>query len=180
MKDTINPIIAVLAAALGVASSYLMQLIVPLIVLVIAMLADYGTGMVKAWNAGTLCSRTGIRGILKKVGYLVIVRLSPSSGRSFRTTSKPNASASAAASSYCVTTATRQNDRDGTASSARHSSVLPPTSASSLFRPKRLPQPAAITTHPIRSSSNAATSLSVSVYQLQYAPSIVKWPLSTK
>ena len=73
MKDTINPIIAVLAAALGVASSYLVQLIVPLIVLVIAMLADYGTGMVKAWNAGTLCSRTGIRGILKKVGDLVIV-----------------------------------------------------------------------------------------------------------
>lgn len=73
MKDTINPIIAVLAAALGVASSYLVQLIVPLIVLVIAMLADYGTGMAKAWNTGTLCSRTGIRGILKKVGYLVIV-----------------------------------------------------------------------------------------------------------
>lgn len=73
MKDTINPIIAVLAAALGVASSYLVQLIVPLIVLVIAMLADYGTGMAKAWNAGALCSRTGIRGILKKVGYLVIV-----------------------------------------------------------------------------------------------------------
>ncbi len=73
MKENINPIIAVLAAALGVASSYLVQLIVPLIVLVIAMLADYGTGMAKAWNAGTLCSRTGIRGILKKVGYLVIV-----------------------------------------------------------------------------------------------------------
>lgn len=73
MKDTINPIIAVLVAALGVASSYLVQLIVPLIVLVIAMLADYGTGMAKAWNAGTLCSRAGIRGILKKVGYLVIV-----------------------------------------------------------------------------------------------------------
>ncbi len=73
MKENINPIIAVLAAARGVASSYLVQLIVPLIVLVIAMLADYGTGMAKAWNAGTLCSRTGIRGILKKVGYLVIV-----------------------------------------------------------------------------------------------------------
>lgn len=38
MKENINPIIAVLAAALGVASSYLVQLIVPLIVLVIAML----------------------------------------------------------------------------------------------------------------------------------------------
>ena len=37
-----------------------------------------------------------------------------------------------------------------------------------------------LTTHPIRSSSNAATFLSVSVYQLQYAPSIVKWPLSAK
>ena len=71
--ENMSPASAVLAAALGVLSSYMMQLLIPLIVLVAAMLVDYATGMTKAWNAGELCSRTGIRGILKKVGYLVIV-----------------------------------------------------------------------------------------------------------
>ena len=37
------------------------------------MLADYVTGMAKAWSTGALCSRTGVRGIVKKVGYLVVV-----------------------------------------------------------------------------------------------------------
>lgn len=73
MKETMNPIAAVTAAALGVLSAYMVQLFIPLIVLVIAMVVDYGTGMAKAWSAGELCSRTGIKGILKKVGYLVIV-----------------------------------------------------------------------------------------------------------
>lgn len=73
MKETLNPLYAVVAAALGVLSSYMVELVIPLAVLVVAMLVDYGAGMAKAWNAGTLCSRTGIRGILKKVGYLVIV-----------------------------------------------------------------------------------------------------------
>lgn len=73
MKETMNPLYAVVAAALGVLSSYLVQLVIPLAVLVVAMLVDYGTGMAKAWNAGELCSRIGIRGILKKLGYLVIV-----------------------------------------------------------------------------------------------------------
>ena len=73
MKETMNPISAVAAAALGVLSAYMVQLVIPLIVLVAAMLVDYGTGMAKAWSAGELCSRTGIKGILKKVGYLVIV-----------------------------------------------------------------------------------------------------------
>ena len=73
MKENLNPVSAALAAALGVLSAYMVQLLVPLLVMVSAMLVDYGTGMVKAWNAGTLCSRTGIKGILKKVGYLVIV-----------------------------------------------------------------------------------------------------------
>ena len=73
MKETMNPISAVAAAALGVLSAYMVQLFIPLIVLVIAMVVDYGTGMAKAWNAGELCSRIGILGILKKLGYLVIV-----------------------------------------------------------------------------------------------------------
>ena len=37
------------------------------------MLADYASGMAKAWSAGKLCSKTGLRGILKKLGYLVLV-----------------------------------------------------------------------------------------------------------
>lgn len=63
----------VLAAAFGALCSYCTQLIVPLTVLTAVMLADYVTGMAKAWTSGTLCSRTGVRGILKKVGYLVLV-----------------------------------------------------------------------------------------------------------
>ena len=34
---------------------------------------DYATGLAKAYSAGELSSRVGIRGILKKLGYLVIV-----------------------------------------------------------------------------------------------------------
>ena len=71
MKE--NAIKAVLAAALGALASYGTQLIVPAIILVAVMVLDYITGMAKAWQAGELSSRVGIRGILKKLGYLVIV-----------------------------------------------------------------------------------------------------------
>ena len=50
-----------------------MQLLVPVLVLVVVMLLDYATGMAKAWNAGELSSRVGLRGILKKVGYVATV-----------------------------------------------------------------------------------------------------------
>lgn len=62
-----------LTAALAALGAYLGQLAVPIIVLLAVMLVDYATGMAKAWTTKTLSSRTGIRGILKKVGYLVIV-----------------------------------------------------------------------------------------------------------
>lgn len=71
MKE--NAIKAVLAAALGALVSYGTQLIIPAIILVAVMVLDYITGMAKAWQAGELSSRVGIGGILKKVGYLVIV-----------------------------------------------------------------------------------------------------------
>lgn len=70
---TENTMTMVLAAAVGALCSYCAQLVVPLAVLVAVMLADYVTGMAKAWSTGALCSRTGIRGIVKKVGYLVVV-----------------------------------------------------------------------------------------------------------
>ena len=64
-----------IGAFTGVIVTALLATAVPngIVRLVIAMVVDYGTGMAKAWSAGELCSRTGIRGILKKVGYLVIV-----------------------------------------------------------------------------------------------------------
>ena len=66
-------VMAILAAALGALCSYASALVVPLAVLVAVMLADYVSGMAKAWSAGKLCSKTGLRGILKKLGYLVLV-----------------------------------------------------------------------------------------------------------
>ena len=66
-------VMAILAAALGALCSYASALVVPLAVLIAVMLADYVSGMAKAWSAGKLCSKTGLRGILKKLGYLVLV-----------------------------------------------------------------------------------------------------------
>ena len=51
----------------------LVMVLVPVLVLVVVMLLDYATGMAKAWNAGELSSRVGLRGILKKVGYVATV-----------------------------------------------------------------------------------------------------------
>lgn len=71
MKE--NTIKAALAAALGALCAYGIQLLVPVLVLLVVMVLDYITGMAKAWHAGELSSRVGLWGILKKVGYLVIV-----------------------------------------------------------------------------------------------------------
>lgn len=64
---------AVFAAAVGALCSYCMELMIPLAVMLVVMIADYVTGMVKAWYNAELCSRIGLKGIIKKVGYLVIV-----------------------------------------------------------------------------------------------------------
>ena len=37
------------------------------------VVGDYVSGMAKAWSTGKLCSKTGLRGILKKLGYLALV-----------------------------------------------------------------------------------------------------------
>ena len=42
-------------------------------VLLAVMVGDYVSGMAKAWSTGKLCSKTGLRGILKKLGYLALV-----------------------------------------------------------------------------------------------------------
>ena len=71
MKE--NVFRAVFAAALGALCSYCVELVIPITVMLVVMITDYITGMVKAWYKSELCSRIGLKGIVKKVGYLVIV-----------------------------------------------------------------------------------------------------------
>lgn len=72
-NDTTSGAAAALAAFWGLVCAYCVHLVVPLVVLLAVMLLDYITGMAKAWHRGQLSSRVGVRGIVKKVGYLVIV-----------------------------------------------------------------------------------------------------------
>lgn len=62
--------LALVFAGIGV---YFRMLLGPLIVLIVVMVIDYITGMAQAWISSTLSSRTGILGIVKKIGYLVAV-----------------------------------------------------------------------------------------------------------
>lgn len=71
MKE--NSIKALITAAFAGAAAYFHQLLGPLIVLAVVMIADYITGMTAAWVAGDLSSRTGVLGIVKKVSYLFAV-----------------------------------------------------------------------------------------------------------
>lgn len=64
---------AVLTAAFTALTVYLNALIVPVLVLLVFMILDYATGMVRAWRARELSSKVGVDGIIKKVGYMVLV-----------------------------------------------------------------------------------------------------------
>ena len=71
MKD--NIIQATVSVELGALAAYFNVLLVPLTILIVVMIIDYGTGMAEAYINKTLNSRIGVKGILKKVGYLVLV-----------------------------------------------------------------------------------------------------------
>lgn len=71
MKENILQVL--FATALGAIAAYLNVLLVPLIVLIVVMLIDYGTGMAQAYVSHTLNSRIGVTGIIKKIGYIVAV-----------------------------------------------------------------------------------------------------------
>ncbi len=62
-----------LAAIGGGLTAYFGMIAVPIAVLAAAMLIDYASGMTKAWLAGELSSRVGLRGIVKKVGSLAVI-----------------------------------------------------------------------------------------------------------
>ena len=65
-----NLIKGVLALALAAAGVYLRELLIPLIILAAVMLADYATGVLRAWTTRTLSSRIGLSGIVKKLACL--------------------------------------------------------------------------------------------------------------
>lgn len=68
-----NAIKAAISASLGALCVYMGELIVPVIVLAAVMLLDYCSGLAKAWITRSISSRIGLLGIVKKVGYLVVV-----------------------------------------------------------------------------------------------------------
>lgn len=54
-------------------SIYFKALVVPLVILVISMIADYISGITAAWFEGTLNSKIGKHGAIKKVCYMLLV-----------------------------------------------------------------------------------------------------------
>lgn len=59
--------------ALAAVGSYFRQLAVPVILLAVVMVLDYATGLASAWIGRRLSSRSGLIGIIKKFGYMVLV-----------------------------------------------------------------------------------------------------------
>jgi toxin secretion/phage lysis holin len=64
---------ALLAIIAGGVTAYFRVVAIPLAVLIVAMAIDYISGMTKAYVTGELSSRTGVMGIIKKVGNLTVV-----------------------------------------------------------------------------------------------------------
>ena len=64
---------AVLTAAVTAFAVYFNAIAVPLFVLLVMMIIDYISGMSAAWREGTLNSKKGVDGIIKKVGYMALV-----------------------------------------------------------------------------------------------------------
>lgn len=69
-ENTLKAVIATVSAGL---LGYFNQLAVPVMMLGVVMVLDYTTGLTAAWVHRELDSRTGMIGILKKLGYLVLV-----------------------------------------------------------------------------------------------------------
>ena len=68
-----NSVMAILAAAVGEQISYAAAQLVRLEVLQAEKDGDNVSGRAKAWSTGKLCAKSGLRGILKKLGYLALV-----------------------------------------------------------------------------------------------------------
>ena len=71
MKESITK--CVITAAMAGIGLYMHELLIPVLILAVVMILDYGTGIVGAWMSGQLCSRVGVLGIVKKLAYLCAV-----------------------------------------------------------------------------------------------------------
>lgn len=71
MKE--NVFRGMIAAAAAGAAAYFRELVLPAAILLFVMAADYISGMIRAWVKDELCSKVGVMGIVKKVGYLLAV-----------------------------------------------------------------------------------------------------------
>lgn len=71
MKE--NTIKLVTATVFGGLATYWHGLWIPLLVLLVAVIVDYATGMVKAYYNADLSSKKGFKGIVKKISYFVVV-----------------------------------------------------------------------------------------------------------
>ena len=60
------------SAAAAALFAYLEKLMVPAAILIFIMAADYLTGMVKAWINSEFSSRVGLKGIVRKLCYLML------------------------------------------------------------------------------------------------------------
>ena len=63
----------IFASILGGLAAYFKVMAIPITVLIIVMLIDYISGMTKAWITSELSSKIGLRGIIKKLCYLLVV-----------------------------------------------------------------------------------------------------------
>lgn len=59
----------VISFSLAAVTAYFNVLLIPLIILLVAMIIDYATGMTVVWQEHQLNSRIGIKGIIKKISY---------------------------------------------------------------------------------------------------------------
>ena len=63
----------IVSAAFAGLMYYLGIVSIPIIMLIFAMIIDYATGMSAAFYNSELSSKRGVRGVVKKVGYLALV-----------------------------------------------------------------------------------------------------------
>lgn len=63
----------IFASIIGGLAAYFKVMAIPIFMLIIVMVIDYISGMVKAWITAQLSSKIGLRGIIKKLCYLLVV-----------------------------------------------------------------------------------------------------------
>lgn len=73
MNEKLTAFKAILTTFCTMLTLYFGVLSVPIIILIILMVCDYITGMANAYINHTLSSRTGIKGIIKKLCYFFAV-----------------------------------------------------------------------------------------------------------